>query len=264
MDHGGPTMQKEDLDIYMAEVGRIPLLSKERELELLILAKTGDAKAKELLITSNLRLVVSIANTYINRGVMLADLIEEGNLGLMKSVDKFEIKHKVKFSTYATFWIKQSISMVIINTSRTVRLPAYLICLIKQWRSAEEVLSHDGTTPSDEDIGKLLGFNKKRTKIARTAIDQQRMFADDPYEIINNKESPKSNITDQYYDDLLEFVDKLPPRESDVIRTRFALDREYQTLQQIGDSLGISRERVRQIENEALDRLREWLVNKAA
>ncbi|GIW82892.1 MAG: RNA polymerase sigma factor [Gemmatales bacterium] len=256
------------LDTYLNEIYRTPLLSAAEEKELARRIANGDIEARDHMVRANLRLVVNIARTYTGKGLSLQDLIEEGNLGLMRAVEGFDANMNTRFSTYAVYWIKQSIKRALVNSAKSIRIPAYMVQLLSKWRQASAKLQVDlGRTPTHEEIAKYIQLPKKKLAIIQQAIhifdtnpqtDQtegnrplEEMVMDD------NVRPPDAQLIDA--DDLKrlrQLLDTLEPREAAVLRMRFGLDdNEPKTLQEIGTRLGLTRERVRQIGTEALKKL---------
>ena len=257
---------------YLREIDHPPLLSAAEERELGTRVLTGDAQARDRMVRANLRLVVNIARGYTGKGLALDDLVSEGNMGLLRAVEGFEPSMNTRFSTYASYWIKQSIKRAIVNTAKTIRIPAYMAELLTKWRRATNQLSDElGRPPTHDELAKFLGLSKKKLAIIKKAIrvanagaqsDQtdagwsiEEMLMDD------RADTPESEMGKS--DDLKQvmgLLDKMDPREATVLRLRFGLnDAEPMTLKQIGEQIGLTRERVRQIENEALEKLSEGM-----
>src|SRR5215204_7189045 len=260
------------IKIYLREIGQIPLLTPEQEIELAAKIKRGDSEARALMIRSNLRLVVKIAHDYANLGLPLLDLISEGNIGLMKAVERFDPAKGGKLSTYAAWWIKQSIKRALANQSKTIRLPVHLVDKIAKMRRVAMKLQEEfGREPTDEELGEELGISAARVAQMRTAAirpasldapigdDDSNNFsevvqdenADTPYEHLEEK-----TVTNM----LQEMVKTLDPREATILRYRFGLDGgSEKTLEEVGEKFGVTRERVRQIQNIALKKLRKMI-----
>ena len=260
--------------MYLKEMGSLPLLTIEDERKTAIAAKNGDEKAREKLIESNLRLVVSIAKHYQNRNLTLLDLIQEGNLGLMRAVEKFDPCKGYKFSTYATWWIRQYISRALSDTSSTIRIPVHAYELFGKIKRAERNIPVDGDRePTDEEIADYLNMNVTKIKEAKIARRKLELVSlENP--VKNNDDRDKSTIKDFVpseestpeeiaYDNALkeairEVISTLTPKEQEVLNLRFGLTTGgvVYTLEEIGNGLGVTRERVRQIENKALRKLK--------
>jgi RNA polymerase primary sigma factor len=259
------------LETYLREINETPLLSADEEKELAHRIEAGDNQARDRMVRANLRLVVNIARSYTGKGLGLQDLIEEGNLGLLRAVEGFDPRMNTRFSTYASYWIKQSIKRALVNTAKTIRIPAYMVELLAKWRRATSKLQDElGRPPTHEEVAKSLNLPKKKLAIIKKAIrvynaapqtDQPEAgWSLDEMVMDGNSKSPDLEMVEA--DDLkhvLELLDKMDPREATVLRMRFGLveGEEPKTLKEIGECLGLTRERVRQIESEALSKLSE-------
>jgi RNA polymerase primary sigma factor len=258
------------LETYLGEINETPLLTADEEKELARRIEAGDSSARDHMVRANLRLVVNIARSYTGKGLGLQDLIAEGNLGLLRAVEGFDPSMNTRFSTYASYWIKQSIKRAVINTGKTIRIPAYMNELLVKWRRATARLQDElGRTPTYEEIAASLRLPKKKLAIIKKAIriynaspqtdqsDNGRSIDETLMDV--NAQTPESSIVKA--DDLnqvMELLEKMDKREAAVLRLRFGLDgEEPKTLKEIGDRLGLTRERVRQIEGEALSKLSE-------
>src|SRR3990172_3172141 len=266
-----PSVQS-PLETYLREINETSLLSAADEKLLATAIGEGDVRARDRMVRANLRLVVNIARGYTGKGLSLPDLIEEGNLGLLRAVEGFDPGIGTRFSTYASYWIKQSIKRALINTAKTIRIPAYMVELLSKWRRATARLAEElGRTPTPEEIARVLGLQKKKLPIIKKAI---RIYNSTPQtdqteagwslgEMIMDErlKSPEDDLVEN--DNLthvLEQLQTMDQREATVLRMRFGLDdREPRTLKEIGETLGLTRERVRQIETEALAKLAESL-----
>jgi RNA polymerase primary sigma factor len=255
------------LETYLRDINEISLLTAADEKRLAVAIAQGDAAARDHMVRANLRLVVSIARGYANRGLPLPDLIEEGNLGLLRAVEGFDPKVGTRFSTYASYWIKQSIKRALINNGKTIRIPAYMVELLSKWRRATARLSDTlGRTPTPEEIARMLGLAKKKLPIIKKAItvhtatpqtDQAEGWSLGDIVRDENAKCPAEVLLD--HDTLkhvLKRIDELDTRASTIIKLRFGLEGgEPMTLKEIGAVLGLTRERVRQIESETLANL---------
>jgi len=260
------------LETYLREINETSLLSADDEQELAIAIGHGDIQARDRMVRANLRLVVNIARGYTGKGLGLQDLIEEGNLGLLRAVEGFDPAVGTRFSTYASYWIKQSIKRALINTAKTIRIPAYMVELLSKWRRASTRLAEElGRTPTPEEVGRVLGLPRKKLPIIKKAIriynlTPQTDQADAGWSLgemvmDDRARSPEDELVEN--DNLKHIMgqlDTMDQREATVLRLRFGLDNEDpRTLKEIGETLGLTRERVRQIETEALAKLAESL-----
>jgi RNA polymerase primary sigma factor len=260
------------LETYLREINETRLLTAEEEQSLARRIGKGDAEARDRMVRANLRLVVNIARSYAGKGLGLQDLIEEGNLGLLRAVEGFDPEMGTRFSTYASYWIKQSIKRALINSSKTIRIPAYMVELLSKWRRATNRLSEElGRVPTQEETARLLGLPKKKLPIIKKAIQihnatPQGDQSDQGWslgEMVMDErlKSPDEELLDHdVLKTALELISTLDPREATILRMRFGLDNTTpHTLKEIGQELGLTRERVRQIETEALQRLHQAL-----
>jgi len=257
------------LQIYLQEINATPLLTAEEEHTLAERVMRGDPEARDHMVKANLRLVVNIARGYLNKGLSLEDLIEEGNLGLMRAVEGFDPGMDTRFSTYASYWIKQSIRRSVMNNGKPIRLPAYMVTLLTKWRRATLVLTErHGRAPSPDEVGKALRLSKKKVGIVAMAITVNNLTAhpeggDDEgsalEEVLTDHNAKAPELAMIAADDMVRIYDqleRLDAREEAVIRMRFGLGEEKPlTLREIGESLGLTRERVRQLENHAIAKL---------
>lgn len=270
-----PPSERSTIRIYLQEIGKTPLLKPSEEVELAAEIQAGSMEAREKMIKANLRLVVKIAHDYANFGLPLLDLISEGNIGLIKAVERFDPAKGGKLSTYAAWWIKQSIKRALANQSKTIRLPVHLVDKIaKMRRTAMEIEEELGRPPTDDELSLVLDIpvNKiahlKSVSVRPTSLDAP--VGDDDStefgELIGDENSidPFASLQSKsLVDDLRAMVDDLDEREAEIIRQRFGLDGERpKTLEEVGEQFGITRERVRQLQNMALMRMRKTLVNR--
>lgn len=255
--------------MYLREIGRIPLLSYDEELELAKKVLAGDEAAKQKLAESNLRLVVSIAKKYVGRGMLFLDLIQEGNMGLIKAVEKFDYTKGYKFSTYATWWIRQAITRAIADQARTIRIPVHMVETInKLIRTSRHLLQQLGREPTPEEIAVEMEIPvEKVTEIQKIAQDPVSLETpigeeDDSHlgDFIQDDDSPAPQDAAAYTllrEQLEEVMKTLTPREAKVLKLRFGLeDGKSRTLEEVGKEFNVTRERIRQIEAKALRKLR--------
>jgi len=273
------TMAFEDNDngfqLYLREIGEYPLITVEEEVRLARKIKRGDKEARATMIRANLRLVVKIARDYSNFGLPLLDLISEGNIGLMKAVERFDPKKGGKLSTYAAWWIKQSIKRALANQSKTIRLPVHLVDKIAKLRRVSNQMTEElGREPTDEELAEEVGMGAskvaalKSAAIRPTSLDQPINDEDstalgdiigdeeamDPYEALRDKD---------LRDEVGDLLDVLDDRERRIINSRFGLDgQRLKTLEEVGEKFGVTRERIRQLQNIALNKLRRALNKK--
>ncbi|MBY0231685.1 MAG: RNA polymerase sigma factor RpoD/SigA [Gemmataceae bacterium] len=258
------------LETYLREINETPLLNAQSERELAYKIKNGDRAARDQMVRANLRLVVNIARAYTGKGLALQDLIEEGNLGLLRAVEGFDPTMETRFSTYASYWIKQSIKRALVNTGKTIRIPAYMVELLAKWRRATSKLQEEfGRAPTQEEVAAHMDLPKKKLNIIKKAIRvynsaPQTDQADSGWSLDemlmdSNTKAPDTEMVEaDVLTHVMGLLDKMDTREATVLRMRFGLDGgEQRTLKEIGESLGLTRERVRQIESEALGKLYE-------
>ena len=255
--------------LYLKEIGRVPLLSAEEEIELAIKINEGDERAKKRLTEANLRLVVSIAKRYVGRGMHFLDLIQEGNVGLIKAVEKFDYTKGFKFSTYATWWVRQAITRAIADQARTIRIPVHMVETINRLKKAHSRLLHEnGYDPSEEQIAEYMGLSVERVReimrVAQEPVSMETPIGPEEdsrlVDFIRDEDAPApddaalKSITNEDIDAVLH---TLAPREEEVVRLRFGLrDGRCHTLEEVGSQFNVTRERIRQIEAKALRKLR--------
>ena len=255
--------------MYLKEIGKVPLLTAEEELEIAKRMAEGDESAREKLSESNLRLVVSIAKRYVGRGMQFLDLIQEGNLGLIKAVEKFDYSKGYKFSTYATWWIRQAITRAIADQARTIRIPVHMVETInKLIRVSRQLLQEYGREPTPEEIAKEMGISEDKvreiTKIAQEPVSLETPIGEEEDshlgDFIPDDDIPAPAEAAAYTmlkEQLNDVLDTLTPREEKVLRLRFGLDDgRSRTLEEVGKEFNVTRERIRQIEAKALRKLR--------
>src|SRR5881392_2453701 len=255
---------RENLRVYLREIARIPLLTREQEAELGRRARAGDEAAKAKLIESNLRLVVQIARRYLNRGLPLPDLIEEGNLGLLRAVDKFDAEHGARFSTYATWWVRQAIVRALANQARTIRLPVHVELLLGRYAREERRLSQIlGRAPTADELAAALGMSVEQAEeleeIRRHPVSLEAPVGEGKGRVADLVADPSGDpggavgALFRERADLVSVLDDLAENERLVLRRRFGLEEEPpETLETIGRRIGLTRERVRQIEAAGL------------
>ncbi|HEY3760251.1 MAG TPA: sigma-70 family RNA polymerase sigma factor [Verrucomicrobiae bacterium] len=260
------------IKLYLREIGQVKLLTPQEEIELAARIKKGDKKAREQMIKANLRLVVKIARDYEGIGLPLLDLISEGNIGLMKAVERFDPRKGGKLSTYGSWWIKQAIKRALANQSKTIRLPVHLVDKISKMRRVGMKLQEElGREPTDEELADELGMTATRVRQMRMAAirpasldapigdDESNNFADVVED--ENATTPYENLEDKTVTGMLQdMVKHLDEREATILRYRFGLDGGTEkTLEEVGEKFGVTRERVRQIQNLALKKLRKMI-----
>ncbi len=255
--------------MYLKDIGKVPLLQPEEETELARKMMEGDEQAKRLLSEANLRLVVSIAKRYMGRGMQFLDLIQEGNLGLMKAVEKFDYQKGFKFSTYATWWIRQAITRAIADQARTIRIPVHMVETInKLMRVSRRLLQELGREPNPEEIGKEMDLPPERVmeiqRIAQDPVSLNTPIGEENDTVLGEfiedegGTAPTDAVSDMMRKkQLLEVLETLTPREEKVLRLRYGLDDgRIRTLEEVGKIFNVTRERIRQIESKALRKLR--------
>ena len=255
--------------MYLKEIGKVPLLSSEEEIELAKRIEQGDMGAKKKLAEANLRLVVSIAKRYVGRGMLFLDLIQEGNLGLIKAVEKFDFRKGYKFSTYATWWIRQAITRAIADQARTIRIPVHMVETInKLIRVQRQLLQELGRDPFPEEISKVMDLPVEKVreiqKIAQEPVSLETPIGEEEDshlgDFIPDDEAPapaEAAAFTMLKEQLINVLDKLTPREEKVLILRFGLDDgRARTLEEVGKEFNVTRERIRQIEAKALRKLR--------
>jgi len=255
--------------MYLKEIGKVPLLTSEEEIELAKRMEQGDELAKKRLAEANLRLVVSIAKRYVGRGMLFLDLIQEGNLGLIKAVEKFDFRKGFKFSTYATWWIRQAITRAIADQARTIRIPVHMVETInKLIRVSRQLLQELGRDPTPEEIAKEMGLSEEKVrdimKISQEPVSLETPIGEEEDshlgDFIPDDEAPapaESAAFTLLKEQLIDVLDTLTPREEKVLRLRFGLDDgRARTLEEVGREFNVTRERIRQIEAKALRKLR--------
>lgn len=255
--------------MYLKEIGRVPLLTADEEIELAKRMEEGDEDAKQKLCEANLRLVVSIAKRYVGRGMLFLDLIQEGNLGLMKAVEKFDYQKGFKFSTYATWWIRQAITRSIADQARTIRIPVHMVETInKLMRVSRQLLQDLGREPTPEEIGKEMGITEDKVreimKISQEPVSLETPIGEEEDSHLgdfipdNDALAPADAAAFSMLKEvLIEVLDGLTPREQKVLKLRFGLeDGRARTLEEVGKTFDVTRERIRQIEAKALRKLK--------
>ena len=261
------------LQMYLKQIGRKKMLTKKEEMELGRLIREGSEKEQEIakgrLIQANLRLVVSIAKKYIGQGVLFMDLVQEGSLGLIRAAEKYDYKKNFKFSTYATWWIKQTIIRAISNHSRTIRIPVHMLEKIRRYKKAcNDIVCNNILDADDETVSKLSGLDSKKIEEVKNAIKKEPVSLDtlvtddlciQDYIEDTTYISPENSTQNKLQEkDITKLISTLNKREQEIIKRRFGIDNEEpNTLEQIGNALGFSKERIRQIENIAIQKLRK-------
>mgnify|MGYP002624510945 CR=1 FL=1 len=263
-------MRDHGLDTYLADINEVPLLTPEEEIELSKRVQRGDLEAREHMIRANLRLVVSIAKNYVHRGLSFMDLIEEGNIGLMRAVEKFDHRAGCRFSTYATWWIKQGIRRSLVNTVKTVRVPSYMSEIVSRWKATAMELNYRlGRQATTGEIAEQLELPENNWDVVRDTVQSNSQpvhsmsdeggaaFAD-AIEDTRSRSPEDQILSAMEIGRMRELLDRLDQREARILRLRYGLDTgEPMTLKAIGKRFGLTRERVRQMEQQALARLGE-------
>jgi len=261
---------EDSVRMYLKEIGQIALLKKNEEVALAKRVAAGDQMASKQLAEANLRLVVSIAKKYIGRGLSLLDLIQEGNIGLMKAVDKFDYKRGFKFSTYATWWIKQAITRAIADQARTIRIPVHMVETMNRLaRTQRQLVQELGRPPSPEEIAIEMGLELEKVnhilKISQETVSLEKSVGDEDDSLLGDFIKDNDSLTpdeqsaqDLLKNDIVSVLHLLTPREQKILRMRFGLDGEWaHTLEEVGHEFGVTRERIRQIEAKALAKLKK-------
>ena len=264
-------VRENGLSTYLAEISRIPLLAPSEEIHLARLALKGDGAARRRLIVSNLRLVVSIAKKYLYFGMPLLDLIEEGNLGLMKAVDRYDPERGCKFSTYATWWIRQAITRALSNQGRTVRIPVYITDNVARYKKlADELYIKTGKQPEVEEIAGLLGVKVQEARKLKDFVDAvaplEKAQNTDTATNLLMPEHQEPRIVDKAIEQIEldqqmeQLMTQLTEREANIVRFRYGLaDGLVHTLEETGKTFNLTRERIRQIEKDVMRRLRQYV-----
>ena len=262
--------------VYLKQMGRVPLLSCEEEVEISKRILTGDKQAKQILITANLRLVISIAKRYTSKGLPFEDILQEGNMGLMKAVDRFDINKGYKFSTYATWWIRQSITRAIADQSRIIRVPVHVNEALTAIRKFEtRFIANNGISPTEEEISEALGYSIEKVRNLKK-VDQEVISLEMPVGIVEDTDSRlmdfiadeedlEGKIITKLDNEALHqiIVAKLTEREAKIIMLRYGLlDGRPRTLEEVGVVFKVTRERIRQIEAKALRKLKNYMIYK--
>ncbi len=255
--------------MYLKEIGKVPLLSAAEEIDIAKRMADGDQDAKQQLAEANLRLVVSVAKRYVGRGMLFLDLIQEGNLGLIKAVEKFDYRKGYKFSTYATWWIRQAITRAIADQARTIRIPVHMVETInKLIRVNRQLLQEYGREPRPDEIAAEMGISEEKVreiiKVAQEPVSLETPIGEEEDshlgDFIKDEDAPAPDDMASFTllkEQLMEVLDTLTPREEKVLRLRFGLDDgKARTLEEVGREFNVTRERIRQIEAKALRKLR--------
>jgi RNA polymerase primary sigma factor len=274
-DHGSEGSSTDSVRTYLKEIGGVSLLSAKDEVRLAKLIEKGDQDAKNALIEANLRLVVSVAKRYMGRGLNLLDLIQEGNLGLIRAVEKFDYRKGFKFSTYATWWIRQAVSRAIADQARTIRIPVHMVDAINRvTRTQRAMVQELGREPTSAELGKQLDLPPARVdellKLARETVSLEAPMGDTDASLADFIEDdpsrqPEAIASEKIMkEDLAQTLAGLPERERRIIELRYGLTgHEPMTLEQVGQTFGVTRERIRQMEIKTLRRLQAFRMARA-
>jgi len=271
-----PSASDDAIKCYLKDIQKSQLLSAEEERSIALRIESGDELARAKMIESNLRLVVKISKRYMNRGLPFLDLIEEGNMGLIKAVERFKVSKECRFSTYATWWIRQSIERALVNQSRTIRLPVHIAenmnRMLKATREALKQLNHE---PSEADIAEVMGGSVEEVRrlqqlLRKTYSIEHPLGDDDSYSLMNTLEDTSVMTPTEFIENkdnyiyLTQWLDQLKDNEREILTLRFGLDdREPETLETIGKRFGVTRERIRQIEVKSLEKLRSIMRDQS-
>jgi RNA polymerase primary sigma factor len=271
---GKRVANQSDVEVYLSEISKYPLLTAQQEYDIAKRIEVGDESARQQMIEHNLRLVVSIAKNYLDRGLSFLDLIQEGNTGLIKAVSRFDPEQGCKFSTYASWWIKQSIRRALINKVMSIRIPAYMVDSISKWkRKKNELQQSMGRTPLPAEIGRELDFSEQKVAMIQQALrahafggpgvgDDDSGDLEDLYGLALSTARDEGEMDEHDKEQIHAVMGKcLQDREKVVLTLRYGINgHEPHTLEQIGDKLGLTRERVRQIENKSLRKMLHYMT----
>jgi len=269
-------LRESGLSTYLAEISKIPLLTTSEEIRLAKRAQAGDPEARYKLIVSNLRLVVSIAKKYLYYGLPLQDLLEEGNLGLMKAVERYDPNRGCKFSTYATWWIRQAITRSLSNHGRTVRIPVYVTDNVARYKkTVEELYIRSGRRPDPEEVAREMGIKVAEARRLHSFVDDLSSFDNMDTTDLNDSRGISDKIEPRHVDKAIvqfeldqqmeKLMGQLTPREANIIRYRYGLmDSKAHTLEETGHEFNLTRERIRQIEKDVMKRLRGFVAKHMA
>jgi len=274
-DLSGEDHESDPVKIYLKEIGKAPLLNAEEEIELARRIEQGDQNAKRKLVESNLRLVISVARKYLGKGLSFTDLIQEGNAGLIRAVEKFDYRKGYKFSTYATWWIRQAITRAIADQSRTIRLPVHMVETVNNLvQVSRQLVQELGREPRAREVAERLGTSEENVremiKVLQEPISLETPVGEEEDtflgDLIEDRRSPSPANETEFEllrEELFEILSTLTPREQEVIRLRYGLDDDQpRTLEDVGEMFGVTRERIRQIEKKALRKLRHPVRSK--